>query len=381
MNGAWAGAWIGLAAGLASAAELIHGNRALLDPRNVPVAVATVAGAFGIVAGAAGLLAGASGARLRSVRGSPADRASFFAFLVVGLLAFPPAAALAGATALAAARVLRRRAAPHRSRLDGMIALATVAGCATFSLFRSAPESSSTWTNRFDSGAPAVGSIPVTISVHRDSGFPEIPAVHVHAEALASGAPGRRAALWSGVAPARTPPGADVPRRLPGGGTIAWNPPRPLPRALVPLLAAPVAADDSLFARRPLEEIVRAAGIPILRGPPLEGDPPLWLRIVESDAPLERETAERAARAGAWIDVRFADHDEIALGGSGFRLAPIATPVSLLDVTPTALHLLGLAGPRDCDGRVLFEALQPGGPGGRTPRYRTRARRSSTMRR
>ena len=34
-----------------------------------------------------------------------------------------------------------------------------------------------------------------------------------------------------------------------------------------------------------------------------------------------------------------------------------ADPVSVMDVTPTALHLLGLSVPQDMDGRVLVELL------------------------
>ena len=45
-------------------------------------------------------------------------------------------------------------------------------------------------------------------------------------------------------------------------------------------------------------------------------------------------------------------------------------PATLMDVAPTALHLLGLAVPRDCDGRVLLEMLEAKGPGSRAPRYR-----------
>jgi hypothetical protein len=55
--------------------------------------------------------------------------------------------------------------------------------------------------------------------------------------------------------------------------------------------------------------------------------------------------------------------------GTGVSLAPAEGPASLLDVTPTALHLLGLPLPRGCDGRALLELLDPLGPGGRAPRY------------
>ncbi len=134
------------------------------------------------------------------------------------------------------------------------------------------------------------------------------------------------------------------------------------------------------LARRPLEDIVRSAGIPILRAPPEPSDPPLWLRVIERDAPPDGDLAKTLAASGAWIDITLAPQERIALGGEGVLLAPPSTSVSLVDVTPTALHLLGLAIPRDSDGRVLLEALDPAGPGARAPRYRTRAKRSSSTR-
>jgi hypothetical protein len=315
------------------------------------------------------------------VRGTPEGRGAFFAILLVGLLTLPPLAAIACAVAFAAARGVRLRFLPHRSRLDGAITLAALAGGAALAMLEPVPALSPAWIGPFGPGSPSAGSVPVTITVRRDAGFPDVPAVHLRGQALHGEENGRTAALWSGVAPARTPAGSALLRRLPGGGTIAWVPPHPLPRVLVPLLAKPGPPGEGPLARRPLEEMARAAGIPILRGAPLPSDPPLWLRIVETDAPLERETAELTARAGAWIDVRIGGDDEISLAGVGVRLAPVETPASLLDVTPTALHLLGLAIPRDCDGRVLLEALHPNGPGARAPRYRTRAARSSRTRR
>ena len=51
-------------------------------------------------------------------------------------------------------------------------------------------------------------------------------------------------------------------------------------------------------------------------------------------------------------------------------MTPAKSRATWMDVAPTALHLLGLAVPRDCDGRVLLELLDSEGPGGRTPRYR-----------
>jgi predicted AlkP superfamily phosphohydrolase/phosphomutase len=46
--------------------------------------------------------------------------------------------------------------------------------------------------------------------------------------------------------------------------------------------------------------------------------------------------------------------------GPGFRAgASLGPDADLLDITPTALHLLGVPVPSDCDGRVLAEVLDP----------------------
>ena len=84
-----------------------------------------------------------------------------------------------------------------------------------------------------------------------------------------------------------------------------------------------------------------------------------------------REVAEEIRRAGAWIDVTLGPRAdaEIALSGRGFALVRARARATLMDVTPTALHLLGLAVPRDCDGRVLQEFLDLEGPAARPPRY------------
>jgi hypothetical protein len=96
----------------------------------------------------------------------------------------------------------------------------------------------------------------------------------------------------------------------------------------------------------------------------------MFLRLLV-EAPADRETAERIAAGSAWIDVSLAaDGGHVALAGEGFRLAKTDGVVSLVDVTPTALHLLGLAVPRAVDGRVLTELLESPGPGARPLRYR-----------
>jgi hypothetical protein len=127
--------------------------------------------------------------------------------------------------------------------------------------------------------------------------------------------------------------------------------------------------------------MVRAANVPVLFTWPGLGDPPLSLRILEGKDAVSREDAERFRSSGAWIDVTLGGDERIRFSGEGFRIAPDSIPVTLLDVTPTVLHLLGLAAPRDGDGRILLEILDPLGPGGRSPRYAPGSRSSSTTER
>jgi hypothetical protein len=152
---------------------------------------------------------------------------------------------------------------------------------------------------------------------------------------------------------------------------IANSPPLPISFLFSRCVGRAIPEDDPALAARPLEEFAIAAGIPVLRAAPDSTDPPLWLRILVAPSPPDRETAEALARAGAWIDVHLADSESIALAGRGIRVAPIEAGISLLDVAPTALHLLGLAVPRTCDGRVIAEALDPSQITARAPRYRS----------
>lgn len=52
----------------------------------------------------------------------------------------------------------------------------------------------------------------------------------------------------------------------------------------------------------------------------------------------------------------------LAAGGPGIMPGAVCGPCSLLDITPTALTLLGVAVGGDMDGRVLQEILEPGPP-------------------
>ena len=51
----------------------------------------------------------------------------------------------------------------------------------------------------------------------------------------------------------------------------------------------------------------------------------------------------------------------IARGPSFLRSTVVDTPTGNIDVAPTILHILGLPGGDDMDGRVLHEALDGGG--------------------
>ena len=124
-----------------------------------------------------------------------------------------------------------------------------------------------------------------------------------------------------------------------------------------------------------IEDLARSGGVPVLRSDPSDTDPPLFLRVLELDAAPSRETAERIVAKSAWLDVTLSPRgdDRLALAGTGVSASPRDAEVTLLDVAPTALHLLGLAIPRDCDGRALIERLEVPGPGERPTRYRALA--------
>jgi hypothetical protein len=225
-------------------------------------------------------------------------------------------------------------------------------------------------------GTPAPGALPVTVTVHTEPGYPELPATHVELRALDSAAPGRRAALWTGRFPARTRVGTGEPVRLPGGGGISrtWN-------ALgVRALLAPFPAGDPdappFAATGTLAALAEASGVPVLRTPPAPGEPEHFLRLLESAGPVDLETARELRGSSAWIDVWLdpAGGGRLAFSGPGFATGRVEGRANLVDVAPTALHLLGLAVPRACDGRVLSEVMESPGPGSRAIRYRALGR-------
>lgn len=372
---------VGLLAAAPAAAEILAANQRTINPASGLVVTALWLGASAAAGAAVGRLAGRAAGTLRL---PPDDGAAFTAGAACGHLFLPPWGALFGAAALLL-RLARRIALRRFPRLDAFapVAPALVAGWLLFE--RPFPMSPFPGPERpLAPVVPAPGAVPVTVSVHPAADFPDVPAVHVPLRDLASEVPGRRAALWSGRAPARTRTGCGTPRRVPGGGGLSWIPGRPGARALARLLPA-AAPDDPLFATRaPLWRIAEAAGIAVLRTPPDPSDPPLHLRILDGDRPPDRATAEALQRAGAWIDVRLDDRsDRIALSGEGIVLAPGAAgapAATLMDVAPTALHLLGLPVPRSGDGRVMTDLLDPETAGARPIRYRNSpgTRRAST---
>lgn len=346
-------------------------NRRTINPASGTV-ILVVWALAGAVAGAAlGALASRGAAILRLRRD---DFAAFLAAIGVGHLLLPLGVGPALALAALGARLARRALWPTRSRLDRGILLALVALAAD----RVAPENMALAPELrpgapLAADAPRPGSLPVTLTIHPPVAFPEVPAVHVELRPLRSDAPGQRAALLTGRLPARTNAGPDGPRAVFGGGGLSRVPPRPGSAALARLF--PAVTDVAGTAFEPagaLADLARSAGIPVLDGPPSGDDPPLYIRVLEMDAAPSAELAARFTATGAWLDVAWdADGDaELALAGHGISRAPMVADATLMDVAPTVLHLLGLAVPRDVDGRVLMERLARPGPGEIAPRYR-----------
>jgi hypothetical protein len=369
---------VGLAAAVPAVAEILTANQRTINPAS---GVAVAALWIGAAAGAGALIGGLAGRAARILRLPPDDGAAFVAGAACGQLFLPPWGALFGA-ATTLLRVLRRMTMRRFPRLDlfAPVAPALVTGWLLFD--RPFPLSPFPGPDRpLAAVVPAPGAVPVTVSVHAGAEFPDVPAVHVPLRDLASALPGRRAALWTGRAPARTRAGTGTPRRVPGGGGLSWIPDRPGPRAIARLLPAGSPDDPRFAPRAPLWRVAEAAGIPVLRAPPAPGDPPIFLRILESERAPDRTTAEALRGGGAWIDVRLDDGgDRVALSGAGISVAPGAPEATLMDVAPTAMHLLGLPVPRTGDGRVLLELLDPEALGGRPIRYRNNpgTRRAST---
>ncbi len=364
------GAWHGAALASAAALEMLRLNAGTINPvsGSVLAAVWLAAGAL------AGAPLGALGARgWRILRLHPGDGAAFLSTITVGHLLLPLGFGAVLALIGWAARILRRAFLPRHARLDALVLLALAVGAAE----TAAPDAGSLpprIPDTLGAGTPSPGAVPVTVTVHPPGSFPEVAALHARLAPLASDAPGRDAALWTGRLPMRTGAGPSHPRTVPGGGGVARIPDRPGTRALVRLFPRARDPRHGAFAPRgTLQDVARAGGIPVLAGWPAPGDPPLSLRALALDAPPTDAQARALADAGAWIDVETAPDGggEIALAGRGIRALPAATlEATLLDVAPTALHLLGLAVPRETDGRVLLEFLESPGPGSRPVRYR-----------
>ncbi len=368
---------LGAGVGLVAAMELVLAHRALEGPWRAVLHLAPAWGALVLGAAALGAAFAQVGARFfRRLRGNPSHGAAFTAVLGTGLLLWPRGLEAAGAGALLSGLLVRSRLFARTPRLDTLVPLLVFAGAALVTAELLPPDlPDPSIASAPSAGAPVPGSLPVTLTVHSSPDFPEVPAVHPPRSRLAADTRGATLSLWSGVAPARTPIGSGPARILPGGGTLAWTPDRAGVRALLTRLGRPLGARDPRLADRALERLVRDARVPVLRDSTAAGESRRWLRIVESERAPTREEAERYRREGAWIDVRGSGEAvALAFSGEGIRLQTATEPVSVLDVTPTVLHLLGLAVPRSVDGRVLIELLEPAGPGGRLPRYRSAGR-------
>jgi hypothetical protein len=365
------GAGPGAFAGVVGAVEILAGNARTINPAAVALVVPLWT-AVGAAAGAGTAVLGARAAPLARIR--PDDGAAFLSLLFAGHLFLPAGLAPLLALVLWLLRFLRRRLLPRRTRPDAAFAPALLGATLLLilSLLPAQPPALSP-AAPLAPGTPVRGSVAVTISVHTDPAFPHVAAVHLPVRQLIAAPVGRRAAVYTGRVPQRTRLGPWGVRRLPGGGGLVWLPDRPLLPALTALVTRP--DPDPVGPGRTagsVAALAAAAGIPVLTGPPRDADPALHLRLLEQPAAPDDSLAARLKRTGAWLDVTLVTDggDELALAGQGIALGPPQGEATLLDVAPTALHLLGLAIPRDCDGRVLVEQLAPGGPGGRAPRYR-----------
>lgn len=343
-------------------------NAATINPVSGGILAATwIAG--GVVAGTPlGALA-ARGARI--VRIPPPDAALFLATLGVGHLLLPLGLGMALAAGQGALRVLRRLVLPRHARLDAFLVLAL----AVVTSEAIAPDPGARPPRLAGppaAGTPAPGAVPVSITVRPRGPFPEVAATHARCPRLDSDAPGLDAAIRTGRLPIRTGAGPSHPRAVPGGGGIACIPHRPGSRALARLFPEVASIEGTPFAPSgTVDELARAAGLPVLTGWPAPDDPPLFLRWLPLDAPPDEAQARALAETGAWIDVEYdGEGGEIALAGRGVSARASDAGASLLDAVPTALHVLGLAVPRECDGRVLVERLADPGPAERPVRYR-----------
>ena len=97
-----------------------------------------------------------------------------------------------------------------------------------------------------------------------------------------------------------------------------------------------------------------------------------------NDAGFPGRSASSGGDAGAGTHGGMSRHElrnTLIARGPGFRRSTVVdTPTGNVDVAPTILHLLGLPGGEQMDGRVLREALSGGdGPPGVEPRSKTYA--------
>lgn len=362
---------LGVLVGVTGVVEVWATNRAVLTLRDLGPLVLFGLGVVGICVGVA-FLAGELGRRFFRILKWPEVPGSVaFAALTVGALVWPDGLELFFASALTLGLALRHRIAAQRRRLDGLLMSGLAGAALAFLISRVPPDRPVLFDpEAFPRGVPVPGSVSVTVTVHPNSDFPDVPAVHPPMQWSVATREEKKDMIFAGVIPKRRGRQANQGIRwvnstsfpmLPEGAL--WS----LARRALPLRSTAQSFDPT---ESPLALQTVNSGIPFLDSVPDSTDPPLFLRVLELDAEPSRELALQLQKNGLWIDVSIGESEEIALSGVGVRVVASATAVNLLDVTPTALHALGLAVPRSLDGRVLFETFEPAGPLARPPRYR-----------
>ncbi|MDP6461673.1 MAG: hypothetical protein QF819_01485 [Gemmatimonadota bacterium] len=356
-------------AAMVSAREVVSANSRTLPPEAAVLAVL----AWCVFGTLVGVLAARVANRL-PLRHANAP----MAYLATGALYWHPIAAVVGAAFLAIARAARRRVLPGRTRLDFLLVLAVPLAVAATSPdpSRNLPPGTVTASAARPATTPHARAVPVTLAIHVHPTSPPPDAGHLPLRALAASGTGRRAALATGRVPSRTRVGAETPRRFLGGG-LTSIPHRPGPRLLSLLLPAGTPGEGPFRPVGTLSDFCASAGIPVLTEPPSHDDPPLFLRLLPGGhfpSPGGGGTPAQGVR----IDISLKTNGGgVFFSGSGIRADIAPAPCTLMDVTATALHLLGIALPRNLDGRVLVEVLEAASGLARPVRYDSRLPASS----
>jgi predicted AlkP superfamily phosphohydrolase/phosphomutase len=113
----------------------------------------------------------------------------------------------------------------------------------------------------------------------------------------------------------------------------------------------------------------------VYTGPFLERAPDLLVSTAHEDLGLSGRLLDTPNRTR--VDVPYFHHTRRGIWvavGPGVRPGRITEPMTIVDVCPTALHLLGVGVPDDLDGRVRAELFRPDSEAGTRPvRYVTPA--------